>query len=178
MNNLSVNAQLRHPFLEEKVPWALADCTGKGVHSCLIWLPLTPASELSHGWLCVSEPVSTLTLRNYWNTCAKSLFAKPRWEFSVFNRPQNFSSLPWGEVLWFSSCTWGLHLNHLRSGVRYLLKAVSFLLAFLRHTWIFFFFNFKVRNILPSGGNLWKYINSLHAQVYFLVPSACLFLDR
>lgn len=95
-----------------------------------------------------TESESTPMLHNYCNTCAKSLFAKPRWEFSVFNRPQNFSSLPWGEVLWFSSCTWGLHLNHLRSGVQYPLKAASIL---FRHTWIFFFLNFKVRDIPLRG---------------------------
>lgn len=103
----------------------------------------TPASSVclsdwhkSCHMVTVSEPVSTLTLPNCGNTCAKSLFAKPGWEFSVLNRPQNFSSLPWGEVLWFSGYTRGLHLNHLKSGVRYLLKAAS--LAFpIRHTWIF-----------------------------------------
>lgn len=124
---------------------------------CLVWLPFLPAPELSRPGLCLYRAREHM-LHNYWNTCAKSLFAKLRWEFSVFNRPQNFSSLPWGELLWFNSCTWGLHLNHLRSEVQYLLKAATIrhslcipLQAHLDFFPPFFLFNFKVRNILPRG---------------------------
>ena len=144
MNNLGVNAEHdRHPFPEEKLPGAFADCRDERCS----FLPHLIASYTSTRVVTPMtrpfRPVSIPVFHNYWNTCAKSLFAKLWWEFSVFNRPQNFSSLPWGEVLWFSSCTWGLHLNHLRSEVQYLLKAASLFSASLfRHTWIFFFLSF------------------------------------
>jgi hypothetical protein len=133
MNNLSMNAHLRQAFPEERLPWALADCWGRGCSFPPHLIASHTGTKSCHTGDSVSEPVSTLTLRNYGNTCAKSLFAKPRWEFSVLNRPQNFSSLPWGEALWFSSYAQGLHLNHLKSGVRYLLNAATLGISFQAH---------------------------------------------
>lgn len=150
-----VACTIQTPIPRGKVPWSVSRLQGL---RCSL-LPRQTASYTNHQHCrchtrdyVIQSRWAPPVLHNQWNTCVKSLFAKPGWEFSVFNRPQNFSSLPWGEALWFSSCSWGLHLNHLRSGVGISYKQPPFFQHCSLGMPAFFFFLTSKWRISSWGG--------------------------
>lgn len=89
----------------------------------------------------------------------------------MLNRPQNFSSLPWGEALWFSSYTQGIAVKSF--------KVWSSISPKSSHFWhlplgtppskLGLFYSREA--IFGKEG-----INSLDVQMYLMTPSACLCL--